>query len=116
MNINNKRGKFAPFWVILGILGIFLLGSFITPFRIVLDDSFERWENNAIAEGDTNLSPSNPDAHWWVKSTAFVLGGFMAVFVLYGLYNWISGMVNGARSSEPVFSKKYRALQQALNE
>lgn len=110
----NTKARFTPFWVMLGILGILLLGSFITPFKIVLDDTFHRIESNAIINDTPTLSCSNPDSEWYIKSTCFTLGGFMSVFIIYVLYNWVSGMVAGAKSPTAIFSPRYNQMQQAL--
>jgi len=112
--ISNKKGRFAPFWVFLAILGILLIGSFITPFKIVLDDTTDRLDSNAINNGNT-LSCSNPDSPWFIKSTCVTLQGFMVIFVLYLLYKWINGMYTGAKSKEAVFSPRYEQMKESLN-
>jgi len=110
----NKNGRFAPFYVILGILGILLIGSFITPFKIVLDDIFGNIEESATANGNPALSCTDPSASGIMKATCFTLGGFMVVFILYTLYYWISGMVAGAKSPTPVYSSKLNMYKAAL--
>lgn len=111
MNIKDKRGRFIPFWVFLGVLGVLLIGSFITPIRIVLDDSFSRIESSATANGTPLLSCNNPNASGIMKATCFSLGGFMVIFIMYGLYVWISGMVAGAKKPGAIFAPRYRQLQ-----
>lgn len=110
----NKKGRFVPFWVMFGILGVLLIGSFITPFRIVLDDVFLNIEDNAAANGTPLLSCTDPAASGIMKATCFSLGGFMVIFVLYALYYWVSGMTAGAKSPTPVFSRRLSAVQAAL--
>lgn len=116
----NKKGRFAPFWIILAVLGILLIGSFITPFRIVLDDIFENIQDNADAEeaagnpNFANLSCTDANASVLMKGTCFTLGGFMVVFILYVLYTWISGMVAGAGARTPVYGNKLNAYRAAL--
>ena len=110
----NKKGGFKPFFILFGILGILLIGIMITPLRLVLDDSFERIEESALANGTPELSCTNPNASGLMKGTCFTLGGFMVVFILYILYSWVNGMVAGAKSPRPIFSPRYKQQQAQL--
>lgn len=118
--LRDKNARFAPFYIMFAVLGILLLGSFITPFRIVLDNIFNNIQNTADAEqaagnpNYANLSCTDPSASGIMKATCFSLGGFMVIFVLYGLYYWISGMVAGAQSPTPVFSNRLNAISRSL--
>lgn len=112
--MKDKRGRFAPFWVMLGVLGILLIGSFITPLRIVLDDSFARIESSAIDNGNPALSCTDSSASGIMRATCFTLGGFMVMFILYALYYWTAGMVAGAKSPTAVYSKRLSQAQAAL--
>lgn len=114
--MKNKKARFAPFWILFGLLGVLLLGVMITPFKITLDDTFDRMDNNAIANGDTTLSCSDPNAKWYIKSTCFTLGGFMSIFIIYVLYSWVSAMYNGSKSKTAIFSPRYKAMQRALEQ
>jgi len=109
-----RRARFMPFWILLGVMGILLIGSQITPLRIVLDDSFERIEESATANGTPELSCTDPSASGIMKATCFSLGGFMVVFILYLLYSWVTGMINGAQKKVPVFAPRLRRMQAAL--
>ena len=100
--MKDKSARFMPFWIMLGLLGVLLIGAYITPFKIVLDDIFRNMNSNA----DSKLTCTDPDAYWYIKSTCFTLGGFMVVFILYLLYNWVSAMVNGARHPGRIFSAR----------
>lgn len=111
-----KRGRFMPFWILFGIMGVLLIGSQITPLRIVLDDSFERIEDAAIANDNPKLSCTSEEASGIMKATCFSLGGFMVIFILYVLYSWITAMVNGAKKNGPVFAPRLRKMQAALEE
>lgn len=102
----NKKGRFMPFWILFGLLGIFLIGSFITPFKIVLDDVFENIETNSVNEADTKLSCTSDDAYWFMKATCFTLGGFMVIFVLYLLYQWVSAVTAGSMFPGPILSPR----------
>lgn len=110
------RARFMPFFIMLAILGILLIGSFITPLRLVLDNVFENFEDNAINNGDPKLSCTNSDSYWYIKSTCFTLGGFMVIFVLYILYQWVTAMTNGSKKNGPVFAPRYRKIQAALQQ
>ena len=108
----NKSARFVPFWVMFGVLGILLIGSFITPFKIVLDDIFRNIEINSSSNGTPTLSCKDPSATNIMKATCFSLGGFMFLFVGYLLYNWVSGMLTGAISPTPIISRRRLLTQQ----
>lgn len=110
------RARFVPFWIMLAVLGILLAGSFITPIRIVLDDAFDRIESSAIDNNTPLLSCTNSNASGIMKATCWSLGGFMVVFILYLLYQWITAMINGAKAKGPVFAPRLRRVQQALQQ
>ncbi len=110
----NKKARFAPFWILLGVLGILLLGSFIPVFQISLDDVFSNIQDSADANGQPELSCTSSEASGIMKATCFTLGGFLFMFIVYSLFYWISGMVAGAKAKGPVFSPKYREAQAAL--
>lgn len=112
----NKKARFAPFWIMLAIFGILLLGAFITPIKIMLDDIFLRFETNATANGDSKLGCSDADAYWYIKSTCFVLGGTLVLFILYVLYTWLTAMVNGAKSPDAIFAPKLKQMQRDLED
>ncbi len=106
----DKSGRFALFWAFFGVLGILLIGSFITPMQIVLDDVFRNIDDNATNNGNT-LSCSNVNAPNYIKATCFTLGGFIVMFILYILYYWVSGMIEGAKKRTPVLSQRYNQFQ-----
>jgi hypothetical protein len=112
----NKNARFKFFWVLFAILGILLIGALITPFRITLDNIFTRIEMNAIDNGTPELSCTSPNASGIMKATCFTLGGFLTMFILYLLYHWVSGMINGAKARGPVFAPKYKKMQEALEQ
>ncbi len=112
----NKHGRFMPFWIMLGVLGVLLIGSFITPIRIVLDSAFENIEESAVANGTPELSCTNPNANPLLKATCFSLAGFLVLFIFPVLYSWITGMVNGSKAKGAVFAPRLRQMQAALEE
>jgi len=111
--LTNKQGRFAIFWILLGILGVLLIGSFITPINLVLDNTFNNMEESAIANGN-HLSCTDSEAPPLMKATCFTLGGFLVMFIFYLLYSWISGMINGATAPSAIFSPRYKAMQRSL--
>lgn len=115
-NIKNKRGTFKPFWVLLALMGIMLIGSFINPIKITQDFIFQNIEDNAEANGTPEFSCTSPEAKPLMKATCFTLGGTLVFFVLYLLFMWISGMVAGAKANKPVFAPRYRQMQAALEQ
>ncbi len=110
-NNKNKKARFMPFWILLGLLGILLIGSFITPLRIVADDIFLRIESNAIENETPGLSCTNPDAPGWFKATCFTIGGIL-IIVIYILYQFVTAMINGSQSKVSLLSLRYRRQQQ----
>lgn len=105
--MKNNKGKFAPFWIMLGIFFILFIGALITPFKYVLDEVFKDMNSNS----NVSLRCNNPDAVWYVRATCFVLQGFMIVFILYLLYSVIDFISKGVTTKTPVISQRYNQIR-----
>lgn len=110
-----KRARFMPFWIMLGILGLLLIGSFITPMKITLDTAFENIEDSATANGTPKLSCLSSEASGIMKATCFSLGGFVLV-IIYMIYQWVTGMIAGSKAKGAIFAPRLRRMQQALEQ
>lgn len=106
----NKKGGFAPFWIMFGIFGVLLLGAFIVPFMITMDNSFRMFNSNP----DASLTCNSENSAWHIKATCFTFQGMMPVFIIYVLYKWISGMINGSRAKGAIFAPRLREMERAL--
>lgn len=108
----NKKGRFPIFWVLFGLMIVLFVGSFITPFKYVLDNVFSNMNSNPNAL----LRCGSEDSLWYIKATCFTLQGFMIIFISYLLYVVVQAMINGATSKTPILSNRYRQRQSALQQ